>query len=74
MLWGDPLLGKSGKAKGMVAYCWPERREVQSHHFPFYAKAPNYYVGLRNRRLEEQEGVILPRWDVTACLPADAVL
>jgi hypothetical protein len=58
----------------MVTYCWSERREVQSHHFPVYTKAPDYYAGLRNRRLEEQEGVILPTWDVTARLPADVVL
>jgi hypothetical protein len=74
MLWGDPWIGKSRKAKGMVTYCWPERREVQSYHFPFYAKETNYYVGLRNRWLEEQEGVILPTWDVTTHLPADVVL
>ena len=71
VLWGDPLPKRSGNSKGMVAYSWPEEREIQREGFPFYAQQPNKYVGLRNHSLSLQEGVIVPVWEVQGWVPPD---
>ena len=74
ILWGDPLPGRSCKSAGYVAYNWPCRGNTQREGYPFYTQQPYKYLGLRNRRLAMQEGVIIPPWRTRALLPTHPTL
>jgi hypothetical protein len=74
ILWGDPLPGRSCKSAGYVAYKWPWRSDTQREGYPFYTQQPYKYLGLRNRKLAMQEGVIIPPWKTRALLPIHPTL
>ena len=74
ILWGDPLSGRSCKSAAYVAYNWPWRGNTQREGYPFYTQQPYKYLGLRNRRLAMQEGVIIPPWTTRAMLPTHPTL
>ena len=74
ILWGDPLPGRSCESAGYVAYKWPWRGDTQREGYPFYTQQPYKYLGLRNRRLAVQEGVIIPPLRTRAMLPTHPTL
>jgi hypothetical protein len=57
-----------------VAYKWPWRGDTQREGYPFYTQQPYKYLGLRNRRMTMQEGVIIPPWRTRALLPTHLTL
>jgi hypothetical protein len=74
IIWGDPLSRRSHTSTGYVTYNCPWMGATQREGYPFYPQQTYRYVGIRNRELTMQEGVIIPPWRTLTILPTNPTL